>query len=229
MVLLQPQLSTTRRFWTSQALQRTVAVVTDRQRIDNETSRLEAFSDGVFAIAITLLVLEIRLPETEGSLAHLLGQLWPSYLAYVLSFVTIGIMWANHHAIFRLIGRCTHGLIVANLLLVMTISFLPFPTHVLAEHLSESGPDQRTAALFYSGTFILIAIAFQVLWNTAGRNNRLILSGREAAADEITRSYRLGIPMYTVSTLVALWKPLASVVLVGAIALFWLIPRGQSE
>lgn len=196
---------------------------------DNDTARLEAFSDGVFAIAITLLVLEIRLPEGHGTLTHRIGDLWPSYLAYVLSFVTIGIMWANHHAIMRLIGRCTHGLIVANLFLLMTISFLPFPTNVLADHLREGGSDQRTGALFYSGTFIVIAIAFQVLWRTAGRNNRLILSGHERAADEITRSYRLGIPMYTASTLLALWKPIASVVLVGAIALFWLIPRGRTE
>jgi TMEM175 potassium channel family protein len=196
--------------------------------VDNDTARLEAFSDGVFAIAITLLILEIRLPEGSG-LTHRLGDLWPSYLAYVLSFVTIGIMWANHHAIFRLIGRASHGLIVANLLLLMTISFLPFPTHVLAVHLYTGGQDERTAALFYSGTFIIIGIAFQVLWQTAGRNYRLILPGRQSAADEITRSYRWGIPMYTVSTLVAIWKPLASVVLVGAIALFWLIPRGRAE
>jgi uncharacterized membrane protein len=202
--------------------------VSAQSATDNDTARLEAFSDGVFAIAITLLVLEIRLPETDGTLAHLLGDLWPSYLAYVLSFVTIGIMWANHHAIFRLIGRASHGLVVANLFLLMTISFLPFPTNVLADHLAESGNDQRTAALFYSGTFIVIAIAFQVLWQTAGRNNRLIVPGREAAADEITRSYRLGIPMYTVSTLLALWSPVVSVIVVGAIALFWLIPRGRA-
>jgi uncharacterized membrane protein len=203
--------------------------VTSGTTTDNDTARLEAFSDGVFAIAITLLILEIRLPETHGSLSHLLGELWPSYLAYVLSFATIGIMWANHHSIFRLIARTTHGLIVANLLLLMTISFLPFPTGVLAEHLSEGGADQRSAALFYSGTFIVIAIAFQILWQTAGRTYRLIVPGREAAADEITRSYRLGIPMYTVSTLLALWEPIASVVVVGAIALFWLIPRGRAD
>ena len=207
--------------------------MTDRQSTENDTARLEAFSDGVFAIAITLLILEIALPERDGSLTHRLAELWPSYLAYVLSFVTIGIMWANHHAIFRLIARASHGLVVANLLLLMTISFLPFPTNVLADNLRESegitDADQRAAALVYSGTFILIAIAFQVLWQTAGRNNRLIVPGREAAADEITRSYRLGIPMYTVSTLVALWNPLASVIIVGAIALYWLIPRGRAD
>ena len=201
--------------------------MTNATTTDNDTARLEAFSDGVFAIAITLLVLEIRLPDTHAPLSDLLGDLWPSYLAYVLSFVTIGIMWANHHAVFRLIGPASHGLIVANLFLLMTISFLPFPTGVLAEHLPHAGADQRSAALFYSGTFIVIAIAFQVLWQTAGHNNRLIVPGSESAADEIARSYRWGIPMYLASTLLALWEPMASVVMVGAIALFWLVPRGR--
>jgi uncharacterized membrane protein len=153
--------------------------------------------------------------------------LWPSYVAYVLSFVTIGIMWANHHAIMRLISTATHGLIVANLLLLMTVSFLPFPTHVLAEHLPVADADQRTAAIFYAGTFILIAIAFQVLWQVASRNHRLIAPGCEAAADQITKSYRWGIPSYTVATLLAPLSVPASVALVALMALYWLIPRGR--
>ena len=195
----------------------------------NDTARLEAFSDGVFAIAITLLVLEVRVPGGSGTLAHKLGYAWPSYLGYVISFVTIGIMWANHHAVFRLIGRTTHGLVVGNLLLLLTVGFLPFPTTVLADHLRHAGADQRTAAVFYSASFIFIAFGFQVLWQVASRGNRLILSGREAAAEQITRSYRWGIPSYTVSTLLALWRPIFGLALVGAMAIFWLIPRGQSD
>jgi uncharacterized membrane protein len=195
----------------------------------NDTARLEAFSDGVFAIAITLLVLEVRLPAGQSTLTHKLAQAWPSYLGYVLSFVTIGIMWANHHAVFRLIGRTTHGLIVGNLLLLMTIGFLPFPTAVLAENLRNVGGDHRTAAVFYSVTFVLIAVGFQVLWQVASRGNRLILPGCERAAAQITRSYRWGIPSYVVATLLALWEPTAGLALVGAMAVFWLIPRGQLE
>jgi uncharacterized membrane protein len=195
----------------------------------NDTARLEAFSDGVFAIAITLLVLEVRVPGGHGSLAHKLADAWPSYIGYVISFVTIGIMWANHHAVFRLIGRTTHGLIVGNLLLLLTVGFLPFPTAVLADHLRHAGADQRTAAVFYSATFIFIAIGFQALWQVASRGNRLILAGREKAAEQISRSYRWGIPSYVVSTLLALWKPLAGLALVGAMALFWLIPRGRTD
>lgn len=203
--------------------------MTTKQAEANDTARLEAFSDGVFAIAITLLVLEIRLPTGRASLAYELANLWPSYIAYVLSFVTIGIMWANHHAIFRLISRATHVLIVANLLLLLMVAFLPFPTKVLAEHLRHTGPDQRTAALFYSGTFILIAIAFQVLWQTAGRGYRLIAPGLKSAADEITKSYRWGVPAYSLSTLLALVSVPASVAFVGAMALYWLVPRGRAE
>ncbi len=195
----------------------------------NDTARLEAFSDGVFAIAITLLVLEVRVPGGNGTLAHKLADAWPGYIGYAISFVTIGIMWANHHSVFRLIARTTHGLIVGNLLLLLTVAFLPFPTTVLAEHLRHGGADQRTAAVFYSGTFILIAIGFQVLWQVASRGNRLILPGREAAADQISRSYRWGVPSYVVSTLLALWKPPAGLALVGAMALFWTIPRGRAE
>ena len=205
-------------------------MASEEQRVAaNDTARLEAFSDGVFAIAITLLVLEVRVPGGSGTLAHKLADTWPSYIGYVVSFITIGIMWANHHAIFRLIGRTTHGLIVGNLLLLLTVAFLPFPTAVLADHLRHAGADQRTAAVFYSGTFILIAAGFQVVWRTASQGYRLILPGCEAAADQITRSYWLGIPTYSLSTLLALWRPFVGLALVGALALFWTIPRGQLD
>ena len=195
----------------------------------NETARLEAFSDGVFAIAITLLVLEIRLPAGHESLAYKLADTWPSYLGYAVSFVTIGIMWANHHAVFRLIARTTHGLIVGNLVLLMTVAFLPFSTAVLAEHLRHADADRTAAAVFYSGTFVLIAIGFQVLWQVAAKGNRLILSGCEDAAAQISRSYRWGIPSYAVATLLSWWSPVAGLALVGAMAVFWLIPRGQLD
>ncbi len=110
---------------------------------ESETTRLEAFSDGVFAIAITLLILEIKVPagpETQDhGLWRALLERWPSYVGYVISFATIGIMWVNHHALFKYIRRVDRALLLANLLLLMTISFLPYPTAVLAEHLSDAG------------------------------------------------------------------------------------------
>jgi uncharacterized membrane protein len=113
--------------------------MTSESQTEPGTTRLEAFSDGVFAIAITLLVLEIRLPDEHrieelGGLAQALLGLWPSYAGYVISFVTIGIMWANHHNVIRMMARVDHGLMVWNLLLLMAISFTPFSTAVMAEH-----------------------------------------------------------------------------------------------
>src|SRR5713101_5243415 len=134
-----------------------------------DTKRLEAFSDGVFAIAITLLILEVRLPapaRPSETLAHRLGQTWPSFLAYIISFVTIGIMWANHHSIFRLVDRSTHGLVVANLLLLLCIALVPFPTLVLGENLRAGHADQHTAAFFYSASFAVTAVFFNLLWHT---------------------------------------------------------------
>ncbi len=106
--------------------------------------RLEAFSDGVFAIAITLLVLEIRVPSaaqlaSPGELLGALGALWPSYLGYALSFVAVGIMWANHHNLFRHIAFVDHGLILANLFLLLGVGFVPFPTALLAATLGQPG------------------------------------------------------------------------------------------
>ena len=116
--------------------------------------RLEAFSDGVFAIAITLLVLEIRIPPPEV-LAHpealvlALGDLWPSYLGYVVSFVTVGIMWANHHNLIRLVATVSHGLMLANLLLLLGVGFIPFPTALLAATLGT--PSAQIGVLVYAG------------------------------------------------------------------------------
>jgi len=189
------------------------------------TQRIEAFSDGVFAIAITLLILEVRLPPDAGdSLAHRLTEAWPGYVAFVISFVTIGIMWANHHGNFHLIGRATHGLVVANLLLLLCVSFLPFPTKILAEQLRHAGHDQQTAALLYSGSFVVTAVFFNVMWRVAATGNRLIVSGMEAAAASVTRRYRYGVPSYLVATLVAIWSVPLSLAIDGGLTLLYLLP-----
>jgi TMEM175 potassium channel family protein len=190
-----------------------------------ETGRLEAFSDGVFAIAITLLIIEVRVPEGHAPLLDRLANAWPSYVAYLISFVTIGIMWANHHGIFQLIERTSHGLIVANLLLLLWVAFLPFPTKVLGEHLLATLEDRRTAALFYNGSFFVTAVFYNLLWQTAARGNRLIARGHEAAAAQVSRRFWPGAPLYLSATLLALWSVPVSIGLNGAIALFYLLPR----
>jgi uncharacterized membrane protein len=194
-----------------------------------DTSRLEAFSDGVFAIAITLLVLEIGVPHAgSGSeLAHQLGQEWPSYLGYGLSFVVIGIMWMNHHTMFRDIERVNHGLLVFNLLLLMSIAFLPFPTAVLAEHLKDA--DARlTAALLYGGTQTVIAVFFNLLWLYAASNRRLI---DEHVSDMRLRSrtqrYLAGPVSYGITVPLAFVSPWISLGIWIGLGALYLLPLDE--
>lgn len=134
--------------------------------MSNETARIEAFSDGVFAIAITLLTLEIvvRTPhEALGAsrLASELVHLWPSYLAYFASFATIGVMWLNHHRLFTLIQKSDDGLAAWNLLLLLGVTWIPFPSALLASQLT--APGHRIAALIYAVSFFAIAIVFNLM------------------------------------------------------------------
>jgi len=198
---------------------------------ESSTTRLEAFSDGVFAIAITLLVLEIRLPpEAEvahaGGLARTLLTLWPSYAGYAVSFVTIGIMWANHHEVIKLMSGVDHGLIVWNLLLLMAISFTPFPTAVMAEHLPHPGWDRNVAVAFYCGSFTLTALFYNLLWRNASRQRRLI---RPHVSDErvraISRAYAPGTFIYGAATAIAFVSVPAALAIVGGLALFYILPK----
>jgi uncharacterized membrane protein len=135
-----------------------------------ETGRLEAFSDGVFAIAITLLVLELHVPEVEdGQLWSALRDEWPQFAAYFTSFLIIGIMWVNHHSMFRQIIRFDRGLMFLNLLLLLWMAMLPFPTEMVARYLDEGGANAHVAAAVYSANLTLAAIAFSWLWAHAIR------------------------------------------------------------
>ena len=189
--------------------------------------RLEAFSDGVFAIAITLLVLEIRVPPASqiadpDRLLAALADLWPSYLGYVISFVTVGIIWANHHNLFRLVARVDHGLILANLLLLLVAGFLPFPTALLAQTLGTVSA--RIGVVVYASTFLELAIAFNVLWYEI-RHGRGVLRADvdQGTVEAITRRYRLGPPGYLVALVSALIDPtLGMAVIIGLTALYLL-------
>src|SRR5512135_2113335 len=136
---------------------------------EKETARIEAFSDGVFAIAITLLVLEIKVPGHEAvaarGLAYALGALWPSYLAFFISFVTILVLWVHHHWIFALIRRTDHPFLYWNGLLLLFVTFVPFPTGLLAEYFLH--PEAKVAANLYTGNFLAISLAFHGLWRHA--------------------------------------------------------------
>lgn len=147
------------------------------------TSRVEAFSDGVFAIAITLLVLELKVPEGNGSLWHKLIHEWPQFAAYLSSFAVIGVMWVNHHSMFRAIVRTDRPLLFLNLLLLLWTSLLPFPTSLVSRYLGGGGWDASTAEAVYSANLTLAAIAFSLVWLRAVRGGRLIASPLGAAAE----------------------------------------------
>ena len=138
-----------------------------------ETNRLEAFSDGVFAIAITLLVLELHNPELEEGqrLWPALLNEWPQFAAYLTSFAILGIMWVNHHSMFRQIKRADRGLMYLNLLLLLWVTLLPFPTSMFAEHLEDDSINANVAAAVYSTNLTLAAIAFSLIWWHVLRNH----------------------------------------------------------
>jgi TMEM175 potassium channel family protein len=183
------------------------------------TGRVEAFSDGVFAIAITLLILTIGIPSGHRPLGHELLRLWPSYAAYAVSFLTIGIMWVNHHTLFRHFERVDRPLLLLNILLLMLIAFVPFPTRVAADFV-RSGGDRRAAAFLYGSTMTITAVLFIALW-LYGSRRLLAPESDPREVSGITRSYLPGVPLYGGTTLLAFASPVASLVLFGAIALFY--------
>jgi uncharacterized membrane protein len=191
-----------------------------------DTSRLEAFSDGVFAIAITLLIIEVAVPHVgQGELARGLRDLWPSYFGYALSFFTIGIMWMNHHAMFRDIERQDHILGIINLLLLMCIAFIPFPTAVLADHMRDGGDNALAATLAYGGTFTVTALFFNLEWLYASWGCRLIDDHVPVSrVHQRTRRYLPGTPLYAFGLLLALINTWAAIAWWVALAIFYVIP-----
>lgn len=200
----------------------------------SETFRLEAFADAVFAIAITLLIIEIRLPEgeelaREGGLGAALLHLWPSYLGYVVSFVVIGIMWANHHNVMKLIDRVDHGFMMLTLMLLLCVAFLPFPTRVMAEHLMD--PEERDIAVaFYSGCFTVTAVFYCLMWWHAARDRRLIASHvSDHAVRAVTRAYVPGPFLYLLATLLAFVHVALSLAVVTGLAVLYMLPKAGAH
>ena len=185
-----------------------------------ETGRVEAFSDGVFAIAITLLILSVGIEQApHGDLGTYLVDLWPAYVAYAVSFLTIGIMWVNHHLLFDNFASVDRPMLLLNILLLMLIAFVPFPTHVVAEF-ARSEVDRRNAALLYGLTMTTTAILFFALWMYGSR--RLLRSDADPrVVSGITRSYLPGTPLYATATLLAFISSVASLMMFAAIALFY--------
>ncbi len=191
-----------------------------------ETTRLEAFSDGVFAIAITLLILEIKVPHELGegkSLFDALLKTWPSFLAFTASFLTILVMWINHHRLFTHIRRSNTLLMFFNGLLLLSVTFVPYPTSIVAEYVQDK--EQNTAVMFYCATFVLISIFFNLLWRYASYKNKLLdRNANPIAVRAITQAYNVGPLLYLVAFALAAVSALASLILTVVLAVFFALP-----
>ncbi len=201
----------------------------DRAPAEKETSRLEAFSDGVFAIAITLLVLELKVPHmdsgsvepTPEALAHGLLAQWPAYLALVTSFFSILLMWVHHHTLFKMVRQTDAKLLYANGLLLLTVSVVPFPTAVVAEYYSTSAAS--VACEFYCAVFFLVGVAFSLVRMAALRKELLAPDVPEQTLRTLRRGYWLGPPMYLVATASAFFSPLVSLLICSGLWIYWAV------
>ncbi len=190
-----------------------------------DSSRAEAFSDGVFAIAITLLVLSLRLPGPSRAHPTLTGQLlaaWPQYFAYVVSFLTIGIMWMNHHTMLAHVSRVDRPLLVINLLLLMAVVVIPFPTSLVADNLRATGGVAATVT--YGLVLIAASLGFAGLWIYVVTHAERL--GGQAQPEALRRSipgFTGGLLVYVAATLVAAFgAPLAALVIYGLLAVYYL-------
>jgi uncharacterized membrane protein len=196
---------------------------------DMDTSRLEAFSDGVLAIVITLLVLGIEVPTSSAALGQALVRLWPSYLAYAVSFLLIGAIWVNHHAMFRYIVRADATLLVLNLLHLMVVAFMPFSTAVLAQAFL-SGTDEPIAAAFYGAVLAVGGVFVNLMWRYATHDRRLLGAGvTDVQIQSINRRFLVGPALYAIATIVGLVAPWLALLLYVALIGFYLLLPARSH
>ena len=193
--------------------------------------RIEAFSDGVIAIAITLLVLEIHVPATDSvhSLGYELAHQWPQYVAYAVSFLTIGIIWINHHALLARLSAVDHSVMVLNLVLLMTVGLLPWSTDLMATYLTRHDGSHLAAAVF-GASLLTMALAFFGL-------NRHVLAKEQLLHDRVTPAARrrilrrnaAGLLPYAVAVGAAAISPYLTLGITGAVAIFYALPTTTAD
>ncbi|MGV0722033.1 TMEM175 family protein [Mycolicibacterium elephantis] len=188
------------------------------------TARMEAFSDGVFAIAITLLVLELGVEAgAEGDLLKALADQWPSYVAYLVSFSTIGAIWIKHTVITEYLDSATAVLIRLNLLLLMVVSFLPFPTGLVAEHIDVQDAE-RVATTVYGMNLLLASFLLGALWRYAVRERLIRADTSDAELTTLSKQFVPSLAGYVVMMVVGLFVPLLAVLGYLAIAVYIILP-----
>ena len=199
----------------------------------NETGRVEAFSDGVFAIAATLLVFNLHVPDvlrvhSSGDLWRLLLDRWPVYGAFVVSFLSILIMWSSHHNIFGLIRKVDHSFLLLNGLVLLGVAATPFTTSLLGQHLGH--PGESAAATIYSAVALFIALAYNAMWHYAARGGRLLASTTtKAQARAVTRQYAVGPIAFALALLLSPVSAAASVLVFVAAEVFFSLPIGPNR
>ncbi|GAA4154124.1 hypothetical protein GCM10022217_10760 [Chryseobacterium ginsenosidimutans] len=201
--------------------------------MEKETGRIEGFSDAVFAIAITLLVLDLHVPEKNsirnGSdfLIFLKNQ-WPVFLAFILSFFSIFIMWVNHHKIFKQIYSRNSGITFANGLILFLVSAVSYPTSLLAQYFD--GEASSVVVAIYTGIFVLINLSYNLLWYLASKNKELLRPGiTDQAIRNIHNNYLYGLPIYLIALLFSFWIPAISLILILGLWIFWAVSSGKIE
>jgi uncharacterized membrane protein len=200
---------------------------------EKETGRIEAFSDGVIAIAITLLAFDLRAPaeasiQTYGGLLPALANDWPSYLAFLAGFATIGVMWLNHHRMFTAIRRSDDGLLILNGLLLMAITLVPFVTKLVGTYLQT--PQASMAVVAYAGWNVILAIFFNLLWRYAAYNSHLFSKHTDLdLVAFITKQYAFGPLLYVIALVAGLFSPLLGVLICMGLAVFFALPNKQSQ
>jgi uncharacterized membrane protein len=192
----------------------------------SETGRTEAFSDGVLAIAVTLLVLGLHVPLSNAlrePLAVALAHEWPAYAAYVTSFLIIGIIWVNHHAVFELVGRVDRSVLFLNLLLLMAVVAIPFATALLSEYLLAGNGNARIAALVYSAIMLVMSFGFALLYTFIALHPVLLADGVDPGAvrGSIVRFSAVGIGLYIVTLVIAVVSAQACLAAHFVIAIYY--------
>lgn len=193
-----------------------------------EKARVEAFSDGVFAVAITLLVLSLDIPGPgqHTSLVHQLDAQWPSFAAYVISFLIIGIMWVNHHTLLGKLARVDRPMLFLNLLLLLFVTAIPFPTHVYAQYLRAGGFNAKVAAALYSGLMEAAAISFNLIYWWAGHKDELLHDHVDADAHRAAfRQFSLGTIVYAALIGVAFLSAVIALLGHFLVAVFYVFDR----
>jgi uncharacterized membrane protein len=202
--------------------------------MEKETSRVEAFSDGVFAIALTLLILGIKVPDlnesaTNAQLFRELYKLWPSYFAFILSFTAVLIMWINHHGFFKYLKKINSQFLFANGFLLLMVTFINFPTVILANYIETKAIN--IASAFYCGSMVLISVAYNLLWYSAAYKRRLV---KDNISDDIIvkirNAYWFGFFIYLSSFVISFFLPYVGLFICISLWIFWtLLDYGKEK